>query len=58
MYDIRGEGLCERLMDLHQLTSEQRRARCKLSAVITHMMREPMSQVAKVEVNAFGVPFN
>ncbi len=55
-FDIQGFDFRELPLDLLQLTSAQRQARHKLSAVITQMMRGPMSQSALMEVDAFGNP--
>jgi arylsulfatase A len=56
MFDIEGQGLREVALDLHQLNNEQKKARYKLSAAITQMMRDPMSKAARIEVDAFGEP--
>ncbi|MEM9079646.1 MAG: sulfatase-like hydrolase/transferase [Verrucomicrobiota bacterium] len=51
-FDVAGEGFRE--VELEELTEEEVRRKAKLADVIEEMMAGPMSEEAKVEVDAFG----
>ena len=56
MFDIGGTGLREVPLDLENLTAEAKVAREKLGSAIKKMMQPPMSEAARIEVDAFGNP--
>lgn len=56
LFDITGEGFREEPLDANNLTPEAESARKKLRAAIDAMRQPPISDAAKVEVDAFGEP--
>lgn len=56
LYDVRGEGLREELLDVYSLTEDQKRNRDALAAYMQEKMSVPLSDSAKIVVDAFGDP--
>lgn len=56
IFDVSGEGFREVELDPSALSNEAKAARMKLLGVIERTMKGPISDAAKVEVNAFGEP--
>ncbi len=54
MYDIHGDGFREELLDAGALTEDQRMDRDALTSFMKISMRPPVSDAAKIEVDAFG----
>ncbi|MDF1850108.1 MAG: sulfatase-like hydrolase/transferase [Verrucomicrobiales bacterium] len=55
LYDVSGDGLKEDLVE-GKLSDEQQAAKAKLQAVIDENLSGPMSENAKIVVDAFGDP--
>lgn len=55
-YGIKGEGVEEKLLEPHRLSSKARKAREMLQKVIDRQMQEPVSAAAKKWVDAYGNP--
>jgi arylsulfatase A-like enzyme len=58
LYDVKGEGLREELLDVYSLTEEQKRNRDALAAYMQEKMSVPLSDSAKIVVDAFGDPID
>lgn len=56
LYDIHGEGFREELLDADALTEDQKMNRDALTSFLKISMRPPVSDSAKIEVDAFGDP--
>ncbi|MDF1741328.1 MAG: sulfatase-like hydrolase/transferase [Verrucomicrobiales bacterium] len=56
LYDVKGDGLREELLDVYSLTGEQKLQRDALADYMQKMMSVPMSASAKIEVDAYGDP--
>ena len=56
LYDVRGDGLREDLIDVFSLTDEQKQHRDALAAFMKEKMSVPLSESAKIEVDAYGDP--
>ncbi len=56
LYDVKGDGLREELLEAYSLTNEQKEQRDNLAGYMAKMMSVPMSESAKIEVDAYGDP--
>lgn len=56
LFEIRGEGFRERLVNPALSTPKTKAARKKLQAVIDKMMQPPLSPAATLELDAYGNP--
>jgi len=58
LFAIDGVDYKEELLDPANLSAEAKTARAKLEKVIAKMMQPPISEGARIEVDAFGNPIS